>query len=98
MRALSSDTKSSDTSLIVVLSAYRGALIGLALFSGLINVLYLTGSFYMLQVYDGLSQAGAFPPSLHSPYWPGPSMLGRPPSTSSGAAFCCTWRAPLMNS
>jgi ATP-binding cassette, subfamily C, type I secretion system permease/ATPase len=30
----------------------RGAFIPLALFSALINILYLTGSFYMLQVYD----------------------------------------------
>jgi len=30
----------------------RGAFIGLAVFSALINILYLTGSFYMLQVYD----------------------------------------------
>lgn len=34
---------------------FKGAgpiLIGVAIFSGLINILYLTGSFYMLQVYD----------------------------------------------
>src|SRR4051794_16281091 len=39
-------------SLMAAVSACRGAFIGLALFSGLVNILYLTGSFYMLQVYD----------------------------------------------
>jgi ABC-type protease/lipase transport system fused ATPase/permease subunit len=51
----------TDTSLIAVLSAYRGALIGLALFSALINILYLTGSFYMLQVYDRVIPSRSVP-------------------------------------
>jgi ATP-binding cassette subfamily C protein PrsD len=34
------------------LRACRGAFVGVAVFSGIINVLMLTGSFYMLEVYD----------------------------------------------
>jgi ATP-binding cassette subfamily C protein len=39
----------------------RGAFIGLALFSALINLLYLTGSFYMLQVYDRVIPSRSVP-------------------------------------
>jgi ATP-binding cassette, subfamily C, bacterial PrsD len=35
-----------------VVGNLRSALAGLAVFSAVINILYLTGSFYMLQVYD----------------------------------------------
>src|SRR3954454_9058529 len=52
MRPSSSTVRSSETGFLSAVSACRGALIGLALFSALINVLYLTGSFYMLQGYD----------------------------------------------
>jgi ATP-binding cassette, subfamily C, type I secretion system permease/ATPase len=38
--------------LAVALSACRHALIALGLASALVNVLYLTGSLYMLEVYD----------------------------------------------
>jgi len=38
--------------LVSALNACRGAILALALASALINVLYLTGSFYMLEVYD----------------------------------------------
>ena len=38
--------------LLSALHACRGAILALALASALINVLYLTGSFYMLEVYD----------------------------------------------
>src|SRR3954466_881561 len=48
----SSTAKSSETGFLAAVSACRGALMALALFSALINILYLTGSFYMLQVYD----------------------------------------------
>src|SRR5215218_9774602 len=46
------ETKSSNPPLTTAVGTFRGALIGLVLFSALINILYLTGSFYMLQVYD----------------------------------------------
>ncbi len=35
-------------------------IIGIAIFSGLINILYLTGSFYMLQVYDRVIPSRSF--------------------------------------
>lgn len=41
-----------DVSLLGSVGAYRGPLVGLVVFSALVNVLYLTGSFYMLQIYD----------------------------------------------
>src|SRR5690348_6840816 len=34
------------------LRAFRGAFVGVALMSGIINLLYLTGSIFMLEVYD----------------------------------------------
>lgn len=39
----------------------RGALIGVALVSALINVLYLTGSFFMLEVYDRVIPSQSVP-------------------------------------
>ncbi len=41
--------------------ACRGAFVGLFVFSALINVLYLTGSFYMLQVYDRVIPSRSVP-------------------------------------
>jgi ATP-binding cassette subfamily C protein PrsD len=61
VQSSSAGIRPTDTSLIAVLSAYRGPLIGLALFSALINVLYLTGSFYMLQVYDRVIPSRSVP-------------------------------------
>ncbi len=43
------------------LSACRRAFIGVALFSALLNVLYLTGSFYMLEVYDRVLPSRSIP-------------------------------------
>src|SRR3954466_15403440 len=57
----SSTAKSSDTGFLAAVSACRGALIALALFSALINLLYLTGSFYMLQVYDRVIPSRSVP-------------------------------------
>lgn len=42
-----------------VLRALRGAFVGAGLFSALINVLMLTGSLYMLQVYDRVLASGS---------------------------------------
>jgi ABC-type protease/lipase transport system fused ATPase/permease subunit len=39
------------------LAACWHAFIAVGLMSGLINMLYLTGSFYMLEVYDRVSRA-----------------------------------------
>lgn len=38
--------------LVLAVRAHRSALIGVAIFSGVINLLYLTPAIYMLQVYD----------------------------------------------
>ena len=46
---------------IAIVSATRGAILGLFLFSALINILYLTGSFYMLQVYDRVIPSRSVP-------------------------------------
>jgi PrtD family type I secretion system ABC transporter len=43
------------------LSACWHAFIGVALLSGLINILYLTGSFYMLEVYDRVLPSRSIP-------------------------------------
>src|SRR5215207_1656175 len=44
-----------------LLSAGRGALFGVGAFSALINVLYLTGSFYMLQIFDRVIPSRSIP-------------------------------------
>lgn len=44
-----------------VLARFRNALIGVGLMSGMINVLYLTGSFFMLQVYDRVLPSRSIP-------------------------------------
>ena len=46
---------------LAAVSASRGAFFGLAAFSALINLLYLTGSFYMLQVYDRVIPSRSVP-------------------------------------
>src|SRR5881394_4269865 len=43
------------------LGACRAALIGVAVLSGVINVLYLTGSFFMLEVYDRVLPSRSLP-------------------------------------
>ena len=49
---------------LAAVSACRGAFLGMALFSALINILYLTGSFYMLQVYDRVIPSRSVPTLL----------------------------------
>ncbi|SHO64117.1 ATP-binding cassette, subfamily C [Pseudoxanthobacter soli DSM 19599] len=44
-----------------VLTACRSALVSIALLSGVINVLYLTGSFFMLEVYDRVLPSRSVP-------------------------------------
>ena len=43
------------------LSLYRNVLIGIGLISGMINVLYLTGSLFMLEVYDRVIPSRSIP-------------------------------------
>ena len=45
----------------VALAACRGAFLGVGLFSGVSNVLMLTGAFFMLQVYDRVLPSGSVP-------------------------------------
>jgi ATP-binding cassette subfamily C protein len=47
--------------LTAALSSCRGAFVGLALLSGVINVLYLTCSFFMLEVYDRVIPSRSIP-------------------------------------
>jgi ATP-binding cassette, subfamily C, type I secretion system permease/ATPase len=57
--AARSRTRSSELS--AALRACRGAMVGTALLSGLINVLMLTGSFYMLEIYDRVLPSRSVP-------------------------------------
>src|SRR6185436_9217140 len=50
--------------LATALGACRAALIGVAVLSGVINVLYLTGSFFMLEVYDRVLPSRSLPTLL----------------------------------
>jgi ATP-binding cassette subfamily C protein len=47
--------------LALALNRYRLAFIGVAVMSGLVNVLYLTGSFFMLEVYDRVIPSRSVP-------------------------------------
>ena len=51
----------SRSPLAAALSACRGAFVAVSLFSGLINVLMLTGSLFMLQVYDRVLPSRSVP-------------------------------------
>ncbi|HEY7645716.1 MAG TPA: hypothetical protein VH858_11825, partial [Hyphomicrobiales bacterium] len=48
-------------SIVSVLKSMRGALIGIAAFSGVINLLALSGSIFMLQVYDRVLPSQSVP-------------------------------------
>ncbi|MBR0555782.1 type I secretion system permease/ATPase [Ciceribacter sp. L1K23] len=54
----------SPVSLAGILSAYKGLLFTIAWISGVVNVLALTGSFFMLQVYDRVIPSGSLPTLL----------------------------------
>src|SRR4051795_705819 len=61
MRSSGPDNGSAPLGFLAAVRACRGAFIGLTLFSALINVLYLTGSFYTLQVYDRVVPSRSVP-------------------------------------
>ncbi|WP_201864282.1 type I secretion system permease/ATPase [Microvirga soli] len=44
-----------------ILASFRGAFLGVALLSGLINVLYLSGSVFMMEVYDRVLPSRSIP-------------------------------------
>jgi PrtD family type I secretion system ABC transporter len=52
---------SGPAELSSALRACRGAFVGIGLFSALLNVLYLTGSFFMLAVYDRVLPSRSLP-------------------------------------
>ena len=51
------------------LAACTHAFIGVAVMSGLINILYLTGSFYMLEVYDRVLPSRSVPTLIALRSW-----------------------------
>ena len=53
--------KRDQSELTRVLASCRGAFIGVAVFSGGVNILMLTGSLYMLQVYDRVIPSRSMP-------------------------------------
>ena len=65
MRALSPDVAASPASTVAIgLSACKGAFIAVGTLTGLINVLMLTGSLFMLQVYDRVLPSRSVPTLL----------------------------------
>ncbi len=61
MRAKEARAKGRGTSKVQLIRGMRGLMIFLFLISGIINVLALTGSFYMLQIYDRALASGSVP-------------------------------------
>ena len=51
------------------LSMCRRAFVGVALFTGMSNILMLSGSMFMLEIYDRVLPAAAFPLSSGSRRW-----------------------------
>ena len=51
-----------DDPVTIQLRMSRRRLAGVAVFSGVVNLLTLSGSIYMLQVYDRVFPAAALPP------------------------------------
>ena len=49
------------TELAAALAACRRSYMGVAVFTGILNILYLTGSFFMLQVYDRVLPSRSIP-------------------------------------
>jgi ATP-binding cassette subfamily C protein len=56
-----SDNGDEPASILTILSSMRGAIVGIAAFSGVINVLALAGSLFMLQVYDRVLPSQSVP-------------------------------------
>lgn len=51
----------SGSEIAAALGAYRGAFIGIGVFSGFINILALSGSLFMMEVYDRVIPSGSLP-------------------------------------
>ena len=80
--------------LIAAVGPCRGALIGLALFSAVINVLYLTGSFYMLQVYDRVIPSRSVPTLVALSILAAALYAGQAALDFCRSAFSRAWRDP----
>lgn len=61
MRAKDTKAKGRQKSKVQLIRGMRGLVIFLFVISGIINVLALTGSFYMLQIYDRALSSGSIP-------------------------------------
>ena len=75
----------------------RGALIGLGLFSASINILYLTGSFYMLQVYDRVIPSRSIPTLIALSVLAATLYAGQGALNSFAAVFSLAWRDLWMS-
>ena len=64
-----------------ITKGFRGIFIFLFSMSGIINVLALTGSLYMLQVYDRALTGGSIPTLLALSVWPSASISFKACST-----------------
>jgi ATP-binding cassette subfamily C protein len=51
----------SGSEIADALSAFRGAFVGIGVFSGFINILALSGSLFMMEVYDRVIPSGSLP-------------------------------------
>ena len=61
MRPTTRSGQKPQSELAAALATCRKAFIGVAVFSAILNVLYLTGSFYMLEVYDRVLASRSVP-------------------------------------
>jgi ATP-binding cassette, subfamily C, type I secretion system permease/ATPase len=58
---MSDSLASSNSELRKVLARFRGTLLSIAFFSGIINMLMLTGAIFMLEIYDRVLPSGSVP-------------------------------------
>src|SRR5262249_39689927 len=63
-RRMNAPANSPKSGVWAALGSCRGAFVGIAIFSGLINVLMLTGSLFMLEVYDRVLPSRSVPTLL----------------------------------
>src|SRR5262245_40708784 len=59
--SLLSSAKAARSELAGAISTCRGAFVGIALMTGVLNLLYLTGSFFMLEIYDRVLPSRSIP-------------------------------------
>ena len=59
--SVAADGTSPRSELVAALATCRSAFLGIGLFSGVSNILMLTGSFYMLEIYDRVLTSRSIP-------------------------------------